>query len=129
MRYRTLSFFSLVVLYATLSSCQAVVGDKLTSEQMKTLVNSHQAVFLLDVRTPVELRENGMIQGATNIPLNELPGRLNEVPKNKKVVTICALGVRAKKASDLLAQNGYTPPQTFAMADWTASGYPVTYPK
>ena len=43
-------------------------------------------IFLLDVRTPEELQEDGVIAGYTHIPIGELEGRLAEVPKDKPIV-------------------------------------------
>ena len=43
-------------------------------------------IFLLDVRTPEELVQDGAIEGYTHIPIDELEGRLAEVPKDKPIV-------------------------------------------
>lgn len=43
-------------------------------------------IFLLDVRTPEELVQDGAIKGHTHIPIDELEGRLAEVPKDKPIV-------------------------------------------
>ena len=43
-------------------------------------------IFLLDVRTPEELVQDGVIEGYTHIPIDELEGRLAEVPKDKPIV-------------------------------------------
>jgi predicted sulfurtransferase len=45
-------------------------------------------VFLLDVRNPDELPEQGAIEGYTLIPIGELADRLDEVPRDKKILTI-----------------------------------------
>ena len=44
-------------------------------------------VFLLDVREPKEMEELGTIEGYTNIPLGELEKRLDELPKDKLILT------------------------------------------
>ena len=44
-------------------------------------------VFLLDVRNPDELEELGTVEGYVNIPIDELEGRLDEVPKDRKILT------------------------------------------
>ena len=44
-------------------------------------------VFLLDVRQPKEIDELGGYEGAVNIPLPELEGRLAEIPKDKTILT------------------------------------------
>lgn len=43
-------------------------------------------IFLLDVRTPEELEQDGAIEGYTHIPIDELEGRLAEVPRDKPIV-------------------------------------------
>jgi 3-mercaptopyruvate sulfurtransferase SseA len=44
-------------------------------------------VVLLDVREPKEIEDLGTIEGAINIPINELEKRLNELPKDKTYLT------------------------------------------
>src|SRR5512141_2916713 len=62
--------------------------------------------FLLDVRRQDEWDQYHAI-GATLIPLDELPNRLNELPKDKKIVVICHSGNRSKPGRDILLQNGF----------------------
>lgn len=45
-----------------------------------------EEIFLLDVRTPEELVQDGVIEGYTHIPIDALEGRLAEVPKDKPIV-------------------------------------------
>ena len=44
-------------------------------------------VILLDVREPKELEELGTIEGFINIPVDQLADRLDELPKDKKILT------------------------------------------
>jgi peroxiredoxin family protein/TusA-related sulfurtransferase/rhodanese-related sulfurtransferase len=62
--------------------------------------------YLLDVRTEVE-RAIGKLDGSYNIPIEELRSRINEVPKDKKVVVYCAKGLKSYFAARMLMQNGY----------------------
>ncbi|MDD2534432.1 MAG: FAD-dependent oxidoreductase [Eubacteriales bacterium] len=62
--------------------------------------------FLVDVRTPDEF-ELGSIQGAINIPVDDLRQRLAEFPKNAKIYVFCQVGLRGYIASRILTQNGY----------------------
>ncbi len=62
--------------------------------------------FLLDVRMQDET-ELGIIPGATVIPLEELRNRHNELPRNKKIVTYCAVGLRGYIAYRQLKQHGF----------------------
>ena len=63
-------------------------------------------VTLLDVRTPEEA-ETGIIGGAVNIPVDELRGRLSELPKDKPVYAYCAVGLRGYVACRMLSQHGF----------------------
>ncbi|MDE0104337.1 MAG: hypothetical protein OXN89_18350 [Bryobacterales bacterium] len=49
-------------------------------------IEAGEDIFLLDVRTPEELQEDGVIAGYTHIPIDELEGRLAEVPADKPIV-------------------------------------------
>jgi rhodanese-related sulfurtransferase len=62
--------------------------------------------FLLDVRQPEEFRE-GHIAGAKLIPLGELRARMNELPKEREVVCVCASGSRSSSAARQLASAGF----------------------
>lgn len=62
--------------------------------------------FLLDVRKAEELLI-GSIDGAVNIPLQELRSHLNEIPRNKRIVVYCQVGQRGYFASRLLKQHGF----------------------
>lgn len=64
-------------------------------------------VYLLDVREPEEYA-NHKISGAVNVPLDRLfkSGACDEIPKNKKIVTICSHGNRSMIATFALAKNG-----------------------
>jgi glyoxylase-like metal-dependent hydrolase (beta-lactamase superfamily II) len=60
---------------------------------------------LLDVRSRLEF-EGSWIDGATNIPLEELDARLDEIPDQREVVVVCRTGVRATIAAEALARGG-----------------------
>lgn len=67
--------------------------------------NSHQQV--LDVRSAPELDKLGRIPGALHIPLDELRGRLDELPKDKELLISCQVGLRGHVACRLLSQHGF----------------------
>jgi rhodanese-related sulfurtransferase len=64
------------------------------------------AAFVLDVRDPGECA-GGMLPGAVNIPLPELRGRLDELPKDRPIDVMCAAGQRAYYAVRMLRQRGF----------------------
>ncbi|ODQ01577.1 FAD-dependent oxidoreductase [Salinivibrio sp. SS2] len=70
--------------------------EKLTDDQV-----------LLDVRNAPE-RENGQyIEGDVHIPVDELRGRINELPKDKEIVVYCQVGLRGNVAYRQLVNNGF----------------------
>jgi rhodanese-related sulfurtransferase len=62
--------------------------------------------FILDVRQPEEFRE-GHIAGAKLIPLGELRARMQELPKDREIVCVCASGSRSSSATRQLASAGF----------------------
>lgn len=83
---------------------------------------SDDNTVILDVRNPGEIEGSGqLVKTAMNIPLNELRQRLNEVPRDKKLVVSCASGQRAYYACRILTQNGFTDVQNLAGAYMTTS--------
>lgn len=70
------------------------------------VANIPEGAYRLDVRNPEELAENGEIPGFVNIPLNQLRGRIAEVPLDKPIYITCAAGLRGYVASRMLEQHG-----------------------
>lgn len=107
-----------------------------TVEEAKKLVETED-VFILDVRTPSEFNSSH-IEGATLIPVTNsgesnlspdqlLEARIDEVPKNKKILVYCRSGHRSTSASQILINSGYS--QVYNMEGginaWTGAGYPL----
>lgn len=62
--------------------------------------------FLLDVRTGEEY-ENGHMEGSVNIPVDDLRERINKIPRDKKIIIYCKIGLRGYLAYRMLAQRGF----------------------
>ncbi len=62
--------------------------------------------YILDVREPTEA-EVGTIPNATLIPVDRLRSRVHEVPRDKVIVTYCAVGLRGYIAYRFLKQQGF----------------------
>ena len=61
---------------------------------------------VIDVRTPQEFAE-GNVENSINIPLNTIPGRINDIKKmNKAVIAVCRSGARSGQAAGFLKQQG-----------------------
>lgn len=66
-----------------------------------------QDYILLDVRTNAEF-EHGHVEGAINIPVDNLRERLDELDRSKKIIGYCRVGLRGYVADRILTQNGFT---------------------
>lgn len=69
-------------------------------------MNSTSKSMIIDVRTPAEF-EDGNVTGSINIPLQEIPDRLEEIKAIKEpIILCCASGNRSGQATHFLKNNG-----------------------
>lgn len=61
--------------------------------------------LILDVRNKEEALE-GVLEGAINIPLDSLQGRLAELPKDKEIIIHCETGLRAEMSYHIIRNAG-----------------------
>ncbi len=85
-----------------------------------------QGAFFLDVRSQDEWTQMHIAKSVL-IPLDQLSGHLNEVPKDQDVVVVCRSGVRSKEGMTILRSAGYTRAvcMTGGLLAWKAAGYPL----
>ncbi len=97
----------------------------LTVQQVNEIRNNPDVV-LIDVREPSEYNA-GHIPGVKLIPLGTLPGRVNEIPKDKFVVTTCRSGNRSGQATKFLRDQGFdnVHNMTGGIKAWQQAGFPV----
>ncbi|GAC1326383.1 MAG: rhodanese-like domain-containing protein [Mycobacteriales bacterium] len=82
-------------------------------------------VVLLDVREDDEWAA-GHALGAVHVPLNELPGRLGELPPGRDIAVICRVGSRSAMAAAYLAQAGWPAVNVIdGMFGWAAADRPM----
>ena len=62
-------------------------------------------VTFIDVRTPLEFN-SGNVKGSINIPMNEVPQRLDEIRDLEPMIVFCKSGVRSQKVLEFLKDNG-----------------------
>lgn len=78
-------------------------------EVQKTAATSSSSVELIDVRRPDEYTgELGHIPGAKLLTLDQLPEKIETLPKNKTIVFVCRSGGRSAQASAFALENGFT---------------------
>lgn len=83
-----------------------ILHKRMNVFQWNDLAALPEEVTVLDVRTPAEFAA-GSVEGAINIPLDELRHRLNELPKEKPVYLFCQIGLRGYLSYRILTQNGF----------------------
>ena len=112
---------------------EAPAGDAALPKPGRIKPKQYQSAFvqadtphlLVDVRTPQEF-ESGYIEGAVNIPLQELAQRAGELPQDQPVVLYCRSGNRSSTAARMLSNAGYQ--QVYDLGgvqDWQAQGLPL----
>jgi rhodanese-related sulfurtransferase len=90
-------------------------------------LESSDNLLVVDVRTPDEYAE-GFIEGAINIPLNELTQHLDLLPDlDANIVVVCGTGHRSAIAMTALNLLGYTNARSMmsGMGPWTSAGLPT----
>ena len=80
-------------------------GGRVSGRDARRLVSEHRAT-LVDVRSPAEFGM-GHADGALNIPVQVLQGRMSDIPRDRPVVVYCASGARSANAAALLSAEGY----------------------
>jgi sulfur dioxygenase len=63
--------------------------------------------LVLDVREPEEYARHGHVPGAINVPQAGLASKLDELPRDRPLLTICRGGVRPLRAGQYLKQAGF----------------------
>ena len=82
-------------------------GEVSVAEFRKAVKGELPDTFVIDARTPEEIKELGIFTNTVNIPLDEIPKRMNEIPKDKRVFIHCSTGARADLAYRELIENDY----------------------
>ena len=86
-----------------------IQDPKISANDLKIAIDEDKVkrgnIFLLDVRSPEEFNQ-WSIEESINIPLGQISSLLNELPKDKEIVTICPYGNRAGMATFMLQRQG-----------------------
>ena len=92
----------------------------------EALAKRDAGAFILDVRQPEEWNE-AHIPDSTLIPLDQLPNRINELPKDQEIVVVCRSGNRSEQGRDILLEAGLTDVTSMAggLNQWKTAGYPT----
>lgn len=75
-------------------------------EALDRMRQSGEPVLVLDVREQQEV-EICAIEGSLHIPMNTLPGRVGELPKDRDIVVVCHHGGRSAQVTMWLRTQGF----------------------
>ncbi len=79
---------------------------QMSVKELKTKLDNGEKPFILDVREPFEYQIANI--GGALVPMNDVPARLSEIPRDQEIVVQCKSGGRSQKVAEFLAQQGYT---------------------
>jgi rhodanese-related sulfurtransferase len=101
--------------------------ENVMPQQIPTVPASElpEDAVVLDVREDDEW-VHGHIDGATHIPMGEVPARLDELPEGDPLYVTCRGGGRSARVAAWLNQNGYDAVNVAGgMGEWEAAGKPM----
>jgi rhodanese-related sulfurtransferase len=102
---------------------------RVSADEAAGMYGDEDVVFV-DVRRPDEYSE-GHIKEALFIPVDDVLARIDELPEDKKLLFICALGVRSGLACEMAAAMGIDSKRLYNVEDgtptWVEKGYPTSY--
>ncbi len=89
------------------------------------IIKNDEDYIILDVRTQDEYNE-GHLEKALLIPVDELEKRIYELPGNKPIIVYCRSGVRSNRAAGILIDNGFTKVYDMGgILGWQEEGLPI----
>lgn len=77
-----------------------------STEEIEAKVEAGEDIELVDVREDEEVQE-GMIEGAKHIRMNDIPDNLDYFDKEKEYIFICRSGRRSENVCHYLQEQGY----------------------
>ena len=80
--------------------------NEITPQDLMARITNEDEVLIVDMRQPWEYQA-GHIPSAENFFIQDIPGRLNEFPKDKDIVFQCWHGNTSLQASAFLIENGW----------------------
>jgi rhodanese-related sulfurtransferase len=84
-----------------------------------------QGAYVVDVREPYEYTE-GHVPGARSMPMNTIPDHHDELPRDRTLYLVCAVGARSMQVARYLDQLGFDVRNVDGgTSDWIDAGYPV----
>ncbi len=102
---------------------------RMTIDEAAAKFGNEDTVFV-DVRRPDEYVA-GHIKNALFIIVDDILARIDELPQDKKLLFICAAGVRSGLACEMAAAMGFDSENLFNIEEgteaWINAGHPTSY--
>ena len=104
---------------------------RVDSNEARTILDSDpDNIVVVDVRRDDEW-VTGHVTGAIHVPVDDIVDRISEIPQDKKLLFICAAGVRSGLACEMAASMGYETDNLYNIEDgtpfWIAGNHPTSY--
>ena len=104
---------------------------RVDSNEARKILDSEPAdTVVVDVRRDDEW-VTGHVTSAIHIPIDDLADRISQIPQDKKVLFICAAGVRSGLACEVASSMGYNTENLYNIEDgtpvWIAEGHPTSH--
>lgn len=105
-------------------------GPMLEVDMLKQKLDANEDILVLDVRSAEDfIGEQGHIPNATNIAVEDLPSRLDELADRteKLIAIVCRTDRRSAKAAQILGRHGYADVHVVrnGMTAWNKAGYAI----
>lgn len=120
-----LGFTAVVIIIAVILLIPKISGNAHISVD-QAYQKYQQRSFFLDVRSQEEW-DQVHIANSILIPLDELPNKINELPKDRDIVVVCLSGHRSEEGVTILRNAGFSRAtcMTGGLTAWKAAGYPL----
>lgn len=79
---------------------------EISAGRVKAMLKQGEKFTLLDVREPWELAK-ASLEGSKNIPMGDVPMRVQELDPEDHIVVVCHHGVRSLSVTNWLRQQGF----------------------
>lgn len=112
------------------SACTQPTFKTVGMAEGKTLLAAqHSDMQIVDVRTPAEIKQTGIIKGAVVMDYYapNFGANVQKLNKNRPVFLYCASGSRSAQAAQQLSQQGFLVVYNFSpgMSGWLGAGNPT----
>jgi rhodanese-related sulfurtransferase len=99
--------------------------ERIAIPDLEKKLSGKSKPIVVDVRKPAEIAESGAIPGAIHIPVEQVPQRLADLPRDKELVFYCGGGGRASRAAQAAWDAGRRVVSFCGLRDWKKRGLPT----